>query len=133
MLDYLESVFYGRSWHGASLLKTVRELDLDQPTMENDKRFSPWKIVLHCDYWKFEVCNWKADKRLLEDQRSLLREAVRRFPAARLDNAPADSVSYAGCILGAAAHDVCHAAHLRNLGVIGFQVSRRGSQKRNLR
>jgi len=150
LLDYLDSVFYGKAWHGASLLKSIRKFDLDHATMENDEGFSPWKIVLHCAYWKFDVRriltlteekpvfprkprdfprlpgalderSWRAYKQLLEEQHSLLREAVQRFPAARFDDAPpAGSFSYAGYILGAAAHDVYHTAHLRNLGVVSF-------------
>lgn len=150
MLDHLDSVFLGRAWHGAALLPTIRAFDLAHALMENEEGYSPWKIVLHCAYWKFDVrrlltlsgekltfprrprdfprlpektdeASWRVDIGLLEEQHSLLRQAAEAFPPDRLDELPPKGrFSFGGYILGAAAHDVYHTAHLRNLGVVAF-------------
>lgn len=150
LLDHLDSVFFGKAWHGSALLPTIRKFDLEHALIENEEGYSAWKIVLHCAYWKFDVrrvltlsgerplfprkprdfphlpeernaASWKADRRFLEEEHSLLREVVDSFPSGRLDEVPEKGrFTFAGYILGAAAHDVYHTAHLRNLGVIAF-------------
>jgi DinB superfamily len=150
LLDHLDSIFFGPAWHGASLMRTIRAVDLAHATMENQEGFSPWKIVLHCAYWKYAVRRrispavpklsfprrpsnfprlppelseeaWLRDRQFLEEQHALLREAVIRLPASRLDAKPAGSrFTLEQTILGAAAHDAYHTAHIRNLGVMEF-------------
>ncbi|HUX12864.1 MAG TPA: DinB family protein [Spirochaetia bacterium] len=147
---HLDSVFYGKAWHGASLLGTIRRLDSKQAILENREGFSPWKILLHCAYWKFDVRRalsqsaeqptfprkprdfprlpdvpdeqaWRADKEFLEEQHIALRNVVESFPTELLDEVPPKrSFTYAGLVLGAASHDVYHTAHIRNLGVVLF-------------
>jgi hypothetical protein len=150
LLDHLDAVFYGEAWHGAALLPSLRAINIEIAPRENAEGFSPWKIALHCAYWKFVVrkalspesetapfprtpkdfpglpaertpAAWEADIRFLEEEHRQLHAAVERFPADRLDALrPDDPLTYAGLILGAASHDVYHTAHIRNLGVQSF-------------
>lgn len=150
LVDHLDSVFYGKAWHGAALLPTIQKFGLAPAAIENDEGFSAWKIVLHCAYWKFDVRRritkgsprpvferklrdfprlpeeiteetWKADRELLEKEHRLLRRAVLALTDEILDAVPPrGSYTYEGYILGAASHDVYHTAHIRNLGVITF-------------
>lgn len=150
LADHLDSVFYGKAWHGAALLPTIEKFKLAPAAIENDEGFSAWKIVLHCAYWKFDVRRrltigtprpifgrkprdfprlpaeisdktWEADKRFLEEEHRLLREAVLALPEALLDEVPPRGhFTHSGYILGAASHDVYHTAHIRNLGVLAF-------------
>lgn len=150
LLDHLDSVFYGKAWHGQALLPTLRKFDAERAILENSEGFSAWKILLHCAYWKFDVrrtltitgepprfarkprdfprlppsldeAAWKADGEFLEEEHLLLRAAVEAFPEKQLaEKHPNRPFTYAGYILGAASHDVYHTAHIRNLGVIAF-------------
>ena len=150
LLDHLDSVFFGEAWHGAALIPTMNEIGIEDAATENDEGYSPWRIALHCAYWKFFVRKaisdvrdsliferspddfpdlpeikdekaWKADIAFLEDEHRKLVEAVRDFPDERLDEIPPKAgVSYGGLILGAASHDAYHTAHIRNLGFRRF-------------
>lgn len=150
VIEQLDAVFYGEAWHGAALLPTLRQIGIAAALEENAEGFSPWKIVLHCAYWKFFVRRalafdgaglsfarspedfpdlpaertsavWDADVLFLEEEHRLLRTSVEDFPDDRLaDRSPEEGVTYAGLILGAASHDVYHTAHIRNLGVQSF-------------
>ncbi len=150
LIDHLDSVFYGKAWHGAALLPTIQKFQLVPAAIEDDEGYSAWKITLHCAYWKYDVRRrlilegtkpsferkprdfprlpeditdetWKADKDLLEKEHRRLRTAVLALPDKLLDEKPPrGSFTYAGYILGAASHDVYHTAHIRNLGVLRF-------------
>jgi hypothetical protein len=64
---------------------------------------------------------WKADLAILEGHHEALRAAIAGLPvsmiAAEYD---AEGHSYHRLIAGAAAHDVYHAAHIRNIGIPGL-------------
>jgi hypothetical protein len=150
LLAHLDSVFHGPAWHGAALLPTVRSLEFEGIERENGEGYSPWKVVLHCAYWKFVVRRWltlqdeppqfprrpddfpdlpidrtpetwKTDLEFLEEEHRRLCETLAGFPSDRLHDKPPDSdFTYTGLVLGAAAHDVYHSAHVRNLGVVEF-------------
>ena len=150
LIDHLDSVFYGKAWHGAALLPTIEKFPLVPAAIEDDEGYSAWKLTLHCAYWKYDVRRrlvlegtkptfgrkprdfprlpediteetWKADKDFLEKEHRRLRTAVLALPDKLLDEKPPrGSFTYAGYILGAASHDVYHTAHIRNLGVLRF-------------
>lgn len=65
--------------------------------------------------------SWKADLAFLEGHHEALRTAIAGLPdsmiAAECDD---EGHSYHRLIAGAAAHDVYHAAHIRNLGIPGL-------------
>lgn len=149
LIDHLDSVFYGKAWHGGALLPTIEKFALAPAAIENEEGFSAWKITLHCAFWKFDVTrritrgkkptfdrkprdfprlpdqiseeSWKADKSFLIEEHKKLRRAVLTLPDKLLDETPPKGAyTYEGYILGAASHDVYHAAHIRNLGVLSF-------------
>ena len=150
LIEHLDAVFYGEAWHGAALLPTLQQIGFAKALEENAEGFSPWKVVLHCAYWKFYVrkalafdgdrlsfarspedfpdlpdertsAAWQRDVRFLEEEHRLLRTSVEDFPEDRLAHrSPEEGVTYAGLVLGAASHDVYHTAHIRNLGVQSF-------------
>lgn len=149
--QHLDAVFYGEAWHGAALRPTIRAFGFAEALQENAEGFSPWKIVLHCAYWKFAArrwlapedakpsfprqpddfpdlpaerteAAWRADIEFLDAEHRRLVHAVEQFPDRRLeDKRPQDPITYAGLILGVASHDVYHTAHIRNLGIRHFK------------
>jgi hypothetical protein len=151
LLDHLDSVFYGEAWHGGALLPTIREFDLDEMSREGHEGYSPWKIVLHCAFWKFVVRRallgdqalkfgrepddfpdvpetrdeqaLARDIEFLTNEHTLLRTAVEELAGERLnERTKQGQFTFAGLIAGVAAHDVYHTAQIRNLGVRTFGI-----------
>jgi hypothetical protein len=150
-MEHLDAVFYGEAWHGAALLPTLRQIGIEAALEENAERYSPWKVALHCAYWKFVVrkalsfdsaqlffsrspedfpdlpgertaAGWKRDLLFIEVEHQKILSGVERFPEDQLNNQrPDDRLTYSGFILGVAGHDVYHTAHIRNLGIHTFQ------------
>ena len=109
-------------------------------------RHNIWEIVVHAAYWKYAVrrrlrrqprgsfaCEgsnwfvrpsagthneeaWREDKRLLEEEHQMLREAVAELAQARIARVPLSQ------IYGVAFHDVYHAGQIRLLRRL-YQVS----------
>ena len=145
----LDECFFGGAWHGASLLETLKRLDVEQALFESAEGHSAWKIALHCAYWKYRVRGrllkargrkvgrferspadwptlpavldaqaWQAELGFLEGHHAALRAAIVDTPSSLLAQ-PYDEKghSYFRLIAGAAAHDVYHTAHIRNIGI----------------
>lgn len=144
---FVQSVFSGGAWHGASLLGTLKTLSVEQALWENAEGYSPWKVALHCAYWKYRATSRIAEK-----------GTVPRFPRSPADfpalPVSADAAAWKADlaflvrihdqfiavvrsqlwpdlsverrakvlreILGAAAHDAYHTGMIRNLGVPGL-------------
>jgi hypothetical protein len=145
LLHIVDQAFDTKSWHGTTLRGSLRGLAPEvarwRPAPE---RHCIWDLVLHTAYWKYIVrrrltrdtsirfartpSNWptsadpptteslKADIRLLADEHQLLREAIVRFPANRLNaKAPESQWTYAEHIHGIAAHDLYHTGQIQLL------------------
>ena len=146
----VHSVFAGNAWHGASLFGTLRKLTLEQALWENREGYSPWKIALHCAYWKH-----RARIRIVPTGRDGKKERFPRSPAEFPDlPEPPDLTAwktdlallqstherlleavravpwysltteeqsrYFREITGVAAHDAYHTGMIRNMGVPGL-------------
>lgn len=145
LLRLLDQAFDHRAWHGTTLAGAVRRLRADDALWRpSPRRHCVWDLVLHTAYWKYVTrrrltgarrgafprarsnwprlprvptqAAWEADVALLVEQHALLRAAVARFPAARLERRPrGGSWSFAEQIAGVAAHDVYHAGQIQLL------------------
>jgi hypothetical protein len=142
--SFAQSVFSGGAWHGASLLGTLKTLTVEQALWENAEGYSPWKVALHCAYWKYRatariapkgtvprfprspadfpalpvllgVTTWKADLAFLVQIHDQFIAVVRAQPWQDLSAERRAKVLRE--ILGAAAHDAYHTGMIRNLGV----------------
>lgn len=145
LLDLIDQAFDTRAWHGTTLRGSLRGLTPPRTRWRpGPKRHNIWELVLHTAYWKYIVTrritgdrslrfprspsNWpaspepgtvaqlRADIRLLTEQHAVLRDAVARFPVARLRRQPpAGKWSYGDLIQGVAAHDLYHAGQVQLL------------------
>jgi hypothetical protein len=143
LLHIVDQAFDTKAWHGATLRGALRGLTPEAASWRPaPDRHSIWEYLLHTAYWKYIVrrrltrdtsltfprspSNWpappdtvtpkalKADIALLVEEHRSLREAIERFPAARLDDhAPESTWSYAEHIHGIAAHDLYHAGQIQ--------------------
>jgi len=143
LLEAVERAYARKSWHGTTLKGALRGLTpavaLRRPATG---RKCIWELALHAAYWKYIVrraltgdrtasfprrpSNWPAvpapataqalrrDLALLQEQHDLLCRAIRAFPPARLGRRVA-GMTYAGLILGAAAHDTHHGGQVQLL------------------
>jgi len=145
LLDALDEAYDRRSWHGTNLRGSLRGLSRDvlrwRPAPD---RHNVWELVVHAAYWKYVIrrrltaekrggfalegsnfwvrpqddtdAAWKLDLALLAAEHRALRDAVARFPTARLMQPAAGSpFTYAALIRGAAAHDLYHAGQIQLL------------------
>lgn len=107
-------------------------------------RHNIWEIVIHAAYWKYivrrrltrdtaarfprqgsnwfavpprpDARSWKRDIALLREQHRLLREAIARFPVARLSaRAWRSQWTNLATIYGIASHDLYHAGQIQLL------------------
>ena len=144
---FVNSVFLGGAWHGASLMGTLKKLGVEQALWENEEGYSPWKVALHCAYWKHRAATrisakgalprfprspadfpalpksaneaaWKADLAFLVQIHEQFIQVVRAQPWPELAGERRAKVLRE--ILGAAAHDAYHTGMIRNLGVPGL-------------
>ena len=143
MLDLLDEAFKGPSWHGPTLLGSLRGVTATRAAWRPAKgRHNIWEIVVHAAYWKYAVRRrltgekrgrfalkgsnwfarpsagrtWEDDVKVLVEQHAQLREAVRRLPRRRLRAIVAhgrDTAAYT--IRGIAAHDLYHAGQIQLL------------------
>ena len=145
LIEILERAYNKSSWHGTNLRGSIRGLNITQLSRRPaPKRHNCWELVIHAAYWKYVVYrrltgsekgefprmpsnwpkmpakadlkSWREDLALLEKYHKLLLEAVRKFPAKKLDSRPASSkVPYKQIIYGVAAHDLYHAGQIQLL------------------
>jgi hypothetical protein len=151
LLMCLDDAFDAEPWHGPNLMGTIQPLSLEQAVFNKTiEGYSPWQIVLHCAYWKWAVRkglsggeiepfagspadwpalpgkrdqpNWEKAMELLRREHEKLLEAVGRLSDEKLlepkDGRPLHWPKYINSI---AAHDVYHAAQIRNMGVPGIK------------
>lgn len=145
LLQLTEQAYGVKSWHGTTLRGSLRglrsEAALWRPAPD---RHNIWEYLLHAAYWKYIVrrrltgdktlsfprspSDWprppedgtpkllKADIALLQQEHDLLREAIRSFPAVKLNRrAPESKWTYAEHIHGIAAHDLYHTGQIQLL------------------
>ena len=143
LLQILDQSYDRRAWHGTNLRGSIRGLNLHEVTWRpGARRHSIWEIVLHTAYWKYAVrrsltgeaagtfpragsdwpglpaerdeAHWKQDVALLRNEHRQLREALARFPAARLTQKPAGKkMRFEQYIYGVASHDLYHAGQIQ--------------------
>ncbi len=135
LIGSLHTAFDQRSWHGSTLLGSIRSVHARVATQRVSKRRTIWEQVLHAAYWKHVVVNklagttrfprrgsnwprlpdepteaaWRADVELLKATQRRLIEVVTALPDERLD----DKTIW--LIQGAAAHDLYHAGQIKLL------------------
>ncbi len=145
LLRIVDEAFDRRGWHGATLKGSLRGLKLAAACWRpGPKRHNIWELILHTAYWKYIVrrrltrgmtlkfprspSDWpappkkptmkqlKADISLLQEQHTLLREAITQFPTTQLRRrAPESQWTYAEHIHGIAAHDLHHTGQIQLL------------------
>ena len=147
ILELLDPPKGFQPWHGGpSLMGCLRGIDAEQAAWKpTPARNSIWMLVLHMAYWKYSIIRqlnpdfpkgferspanfpevpappdpkqWEADKELLKLKHEQLVQAIRAFPASRLDEASATKKEWtnAQLIVGIAAHDTYHIAQIQIL------------------
>src|SRR6266498_3799912 len=151
LLDIYDQAFDHRAWHGTPLGGALRGVTPGAALWRPARgRHCIWEVVLHTAYWKYIVRRrltrdtaasfpragsnwpalpartdaraWKQDVALLKEQHRLLRAAVARFPAARLNARGWRSHwTNAQHIYGIASHDLYHAGQIQLLKVLRHQ------------
>jgi len=144
LLEIVDSGYNRKAWHGPNLRQSVRGVGAKEAAWRpGPGRHNIWEIVVHAAYWKYAVrrrqprgsfaCEgsnwfvrpsagthneeaWREDKRLLEEEHQMLREAVAELAQARIARVPLSQ------IYGVAFHDVYHAGQIRLLRRL-YQVS----------
>jgi DinB superfamily len=142
MIELIDEAFTGPSWHGPSLLGSLRGLTDAQAAWRPAKgRHNIWEVAVHAAYWKYIVRRrltgqqerfplkgsnwfarpakgrtWKDDLALLLREHEQLREVVRRFPQRAMARPLGDGRHTIGYVIrGIAAHDLYHAGQIRLL------------------
>jgi hypothetical protein len=143
MIELIDEAFTGPSWHGPSLLGSIRGLAETEAAWRPGKtRHNIWELVVHAAYWKYIVRRrltgqreerfpvkgsnwfvrpskgrtWKEDVGLLLEQHEQLRDVVVHFPRRALTRPVGNGPHTAGYIIrGIAAHDLYHAGQIRLL------------------
>lgn len=143
LLRQLDQAFDGKAWHGPTLRGSLRGLSA-RDAARAKAAHSIAEIALHCAYWKyisrrrllqlpkgsfawkgsnwfhlpkpFSQAVWSSILQSLDQEHAALRQALARFPEARLTDIPAGSkVSNATLLVGIAHHDAYHAGQVRLL------------------
>src|SRR5687768_7398777 len=57
LIESLRTAFDRRSWHGATLLGSIRSVHATIATQRIGRRKTIWQQGLHAAYWKHVVCN----------------------------------------------------------------------------
>jgi len=134
LLDFIDSAFDKRSWHGANLMGALRGVGAKQAARKLKGRKSIWEQALHAAYWKHIVLNqligtqpfprrgsnwikppaklsdraWRADVKFLRDRHKRFRKAV-------IASRGKLSAKALKMVYGAAFHDVYHAGQIKLL------------------
>ena len=145
LLDSLDEAFDRKSWHGTTLLGSVRGLTAQAAAKRPaPRRHNIWELTLHAAYWKYVVWRrltgaargsfpldgsnfferpadrtaaaWRRDLRLLDAVHRDLRAAVAATRPRDLGvRLPGSRVTRLRLITGAAAHDIYHAGQIQLL------------------
>ena len=145
LLALYDQAFDRRAWHGTPLAGALRGLSPAEALWRPRRgRHNIWELVLHAAYWKYIVRRrltrdvdahfpregsdwipvpprpdaqaWKRDLALLREQHVLLRNAIARFPTARLPaRAWRSRWTNIATIYGIASHDLYHAGQIQLL------------------
>ena len=132
LLQYIDSAYNKRSWHGPNLRSAIRGVSAAMASKRLGSRKTIWEQVLHAAFWKQRVANrigaaerlpwtgqnwpkvkgsseadWRRDLAALDAVHVRFRAAVVR--AGKLDE------KTRWMIYGAAAHDLYHAGQIRLL------------------
>lgn len=143
LLQLLDQAFDRKSWHGPTLLGTLRGVSSDQAIWRPAPgRHSVWELAIHTAYWKYAVRRrlrrerrlsfpragsnwftppapagareWRADIALLKEQHRLLRETVAGLrPAVLQERSARGTWRNEEMIAGVAAHDLYHAGQIQ--------------------
>jgi hypothetical protein len=143
LLALYDQAFNRRAWHGTPLAGALRGVSAATALWRPRRgRHNIWEIVLHTAYWKYIVrrrltrdaaaqfardgSNWfpaprRADERawrrdvaLLKGEHRALRDAIARFPVARLGaRAWRSRWTNLATIQGIASHDLYHAGQIQ--------------------
>ena len=151
LIDFTDSVFYGPGWHGPELYPTLQSLALEQTTAPGGSDgLTAWGIALHCAYWKHVILQrlgvtdekferlpddfpslpaektpdaWELDIQLLVDKHEAIKAEVKRLANDELSGLSTDErFTKESLVLSIAAHDAYHTAHIRNMGIPGFET-----------
>jgi uncharacterized damage-inducible protein DinB len=145
LLEVIDQAFDRRAWHGTALWGSIRGLSAREAAWRPARRrHNIWEVVLHTAYWKYivrrrltrdlelvfpragsnwpplpatrDAAAWRRDVALLKEQHRLLRAAIARFPAARLNARGWRSTwTNAQHVYGIASHDLYHAGQIQLL------------------
>lgn len=136
LLDLLDYGFDRAGWHGPNLRSSLRGVEAGLARRRVPGRRCIWEQALHAAYWKQRVLNklagttpfprrgsnwpklpdppsaaaWKRDLAMLRDIHARLRASVAAMDLARLRDP-----KLVHMIIGAAMHDIYHAAQIRLL------------------
>lgn len=140
LLALLDEAFDHRSWHGTTLLGSIRGLTPEAAAWRPARgRHNIWEVVVHAAYWKYTVRRrlngekhgsfalegsnwfgdagdrtWKDDVALLVEEHRKLRASAAAFPERLLHKAlDAQKRTAAFTIRGIAAHDRYHAGQVQ--------------------
>ena len=134
----------GKSWSGCpSPAGSLRSIPLDLAVRESaGLKHCIWELALHIAYWEYAICRmlvkgpkggfprtpsnwpalpetptdaaWKADRRLVKQERDALIEAICSFDVKQLNNPSADGSknSYADVLSGIVQHSVYHTGQI---------------------
>ena len=145
LLASVDEAYDRPSWHGTNLRGSLRGVTVAQASHRvRPDGHNIWELMVHAAYWKYDIRRrltgeqshsfaidgsnfwerplegtpgeWRRDLRLLEDEHTQLRAAVRSFPALRWTRkAPGKPFNFAGLVRGIAAHDLYHAGQIQLL------------------
>jgi hypothetical protein len=143
LLEFFDQAYTAPSWHGTPLKGTIRGVSAREALWQPaPRRHCIWDLVLHTAYWKCMVrrrlardptisfprdganwpalpdradaAAWKRDRALLDEQHTLLREAIARLKPAHLNRRGWRSKWLVKAeIYGIASHDLYHAGQIQ--------------------
>lgn len=145
LLEVFDQAYTAPAWHGTPLKGTLRGVTVrDARWRPAPGRHCIWDLVLHAAYWKCIVrrrlvrdpdisfprdgsnwfalpspaneAAWRADRRLLDEQHRLLRQAIARLDPKQLDRKGWRSKwRVKQEVYGIASHDLYHAGQIQIL------------------
>lgn len=145
LLHALDEAYEKNAWHGTTLKGSLKGVTASQAAWRPAPgRHNIRELAVHAAYWKYRVRRrlvggergafpipgnnwfersgadeeaWRAEKKILETEHRLLREAVARFPAARLTKPLSRQGRRTALreIAGICLHDVYHTGQIQLL------------------
>ena len=146
IMTITQSEYNGGSFNGPNLVKTLRNLSLDQVTNTNTyEGYTVWGIVLHLMKWKHELAillgadnltpfpyegdnfpnlpqklnaaAWEATLAEMDTIHEAYIQALSTVDPAKLDETMPWGCSYGEAIAWMTTHDTYHTAQIRNMGL----------------